>query len=211
MDWSLAPNVTFCWTGGKVIFLDAARDRYLALPDAASARFRDWLAGPASAPPFEQLTRAGLLVCDSRLAGVIEHCRVRVPDTDLDARQPDLASCSTFAAARAAVRARWRLKLRRFEQILSDIQSAQAGLSAAAAEDHACAYAQARRRLPLARQCLKDSLALLDFLTGRSIRATLVFGVMAEPFGAHCWVQSETAILNDSVDNVSRFTPIRAQ
>jgi hypothetical protein len=37
-----------------------------------------------------------------------------------------------------------------------------------------------------------------------------VFGVMATPFAAHCWIQDDQAILNDHYDRVSRFAPIFA-
>jgi hypothetical protein len=35
-----------------------------------------------------------------------------------------------------------------------------------------------------------------------------VFGVNADPFEAHCWVQAGNVVLNDTVAWVSGFTPI---
>ena len=49
---------------------------------------------------------------------------------------------------------------------------------------------------------------MLDFLHRRGSDARAVFGVMARPFRAHCWLQSETEILNDDADHVRAFTPI---
>jgi len=37
----------------------------------------------------------------------------------------------------------------------------------------------------------------------------LAIAVRTGPFGAHAWVQVGDAIVNDSVDNVRDFTPIR--
>ncbi|GAD58270.1 hypothetical protein MBEBAB_0520 [Brevundimonas abyssalis TAR-001] len=36
----------------------------------------------------------------------------------------------------------------------------------------------------------------------------MVFGIKLVPFGAHCWVQAGETVLNDTVDNVSEYTPI---
>ena len=38
--------------------------------------------------------------------------------------------------------------------------------------------------------------------------AQLVIGVRTSPFGAHSWAQHEDEVLNDSVEEVLRFTPI---
>jgi Transglutaminase-like superfamily len=35
-----------------------------------------------------------------------------------------------------------------------------------------------------------------------------VFGVNADPFEAHCWVQAGSVVLNDTLGRVSSFTPI---
>jgi hypothetical protein len=58
--------------------------------------------------------------------------------------------------------------------------------------------------------CLFDSLALLNFLARYGIFPTWVFGVQSEPFAAHCWVQRNGILLNDTVDRVRVYTPILA-
>jgi hypothetical protein len=58
--------------------------------------------------------------------------------------------------------------------------------------------------------CLFDSLALLNFLAKYDLFPTWVFGVQSEPFAAHCWVQQNEVLLNDTVDRVSLYTPILA-
>jgi hypothetical protein len=55
---------------------------------------------------------------------------------------------------------------------------------------------------------LLDSLALLAFLRQRGLYADLVFGVIRQPFAAHCWVQARGVVLNDRLDRVAEFTPI---
>ena len=56
--------------------------------------------------------------------------------------------------------------------------------------------------------CLFDSLALIHFLARFGVFPDWVFGVTADPFEAHCWVQSGKVVLNDTVERVSAFTPI---
>jgi hypothetical protein len=56
--------------------------------------------------------------------------------------------------------------------------------------------------------CLFDSLALIHFLAQYGLYPDWVFGVSADPFEAHCWVQAGQVVLNDTVERVSAFTPI---
>ncbi len=56
--------------------------------------------------------------------------------------------------------------------------------------------------------CLFDSLALVHFVARFGLYPDWVFGVRAEPFEAHCWVQAGNVVLNDTVERVSAFTPI---
>jgi hypothetical protein len=56
--------------------------------------------------------------------------------------------------------------------------------------------------------CLFDSLALIHFLARFHVYPDWVFGVNADPFEAHCWVQAGNCVLNDRVARVLGFTPI---
>lgn len=75
--------------------------------------------------------------------------------------------------------------------------------------DRALRFAAARKAVPIAPNCLADSLALLVWLGSERSGATLVFAVKLDPFAAHCWVQTETLLLNDRVDDTARFQPVR--
>jgi hypothetical protein len=70
-------------------------------------------------------------------------------------------------------------------------------------------FISARRLVPVKPNCLLDSVALLRWLGDAAASASLVFGVKLAPFAAHCWVQSDTALLDDVSDNVARFVPVR--
>jgi hypothetical protein len=58
--------------------------------------------------------------------------------------------------------------------------------------------------------CLFDSLALIGYLAKQGQFPWLVFGVIAEPFQAHCWVQDGDMVINDTLDRVFPYTPILA-
>jgi hypothetical protein len=61
---------------------------------------------------------------------------------------------------------------------------------------------------PRARVCLFDSLALMNFLLARGLAPTLVLGVRARPFSAHCWLESGAVCLNDAAEACDAYTPI---
>jgi hypothetical protein len=56
--------------------------------------------------------------------------------------------------------------------------------------------------------CLFEALALGRFLASYGIHPRWVFGVQARPFAAHCWLQQDALVLNDSIDHVGQYTPI---
>jgi hypothetical protein len=62
--------------------------------------------------------------------------------------------------------------------------------------------------LPKRPICLLESLTLIDFLERFDVTPELVFGVRTDPFEAHCWVQCNGVVLNESIDRVRQFTPI---
>ncbi|QDH33833.1 lasso peptide biosynthesis B2 protein [Porphyrobacter sp. YT40] len=70
------------------------------------------------------------------------------------------------------------------------------------------AFDRARLLRTAADRCLARSLACALMLAGHGIRATVVIGVRRSPFGAHCWAQSGSLIINDTWDETQRFTPL---
>jgi hypothetical protein len=51
---------------------------------------------------------------------------------------------------------------------------------------------------------------LSEFLARHGIHPVWIFGVQARPFAAHCWLQLNGTVLNDTVDHVIGYTPIMA-
>lgn len=56
--------------------------------------------------------------------------------------------------------------------------------------------------------CLFDSLALLEFLAAYHSFPRIVFGVVADPFHAHCWLQEGGMVLNDDLERIGHYKPI---
>jgi hypothetical protein len=71
-----------------------------------------------------------------------------------------------------------------------------------------CVFNSLRPFYPKPYVCLFDSLALLEMLAIYGGFPTLVFGVTTDPFHAHCWLQMENTVLNDSPAAVRAYTPI---
>lgn len=80
--------------------------------------------------------------------------------------------------------------------------------SARDTETLAARFIAARRMVPIAPNCLPDSLALSFFLARRDLFPEIVFGVKLDPFAAHCWVQTDQLVLNDSRDTIEGFVPV---
>ena len=57
-------------------------------------------------------------------------------------------------------------------------------------------------------RCLLDSLSLAEFLASYGIRATCIFGVRANPFEAHCWLQIGSHVVNETPEMAQRYAPI---
>ncbi len=70
------------------------------------------------------------------------------------------------------------------------------------------AFAIARAFYPRQKSCLFESLALIEFLAGAGAFPNWTFGVRSDPFGAHCWVETEGVVLNDGLETTRAFAPI---
>lgn len=110
------------------------------------------------------------------------------------------------------VRIRRALRTRPIADVVARAAGAQGEIDSDATDASLVArrFAAARHAVPIARNCLPDSLALIARLARCNIPSTLVFGVKLDPFAAHCWVQSGHLLLTDRLEEVERFTPVRS-
>lgn len=213
MGWQLAPGVGYCEARGELVFLDLARDKYLALRGQDRAAFDRLRAGEANgSDAITRLVATGLI---ARADGVsrLEPSRTLVPFHDLASRQD--AAFSLPMAVRAAWALRWARRAMKPDAIGATIAAFErakrrldAALDQAAAIEIAQRYAACRWLVPLPTRCLVDALALDRILLSRGIVSTLVFGVRLDPFAAHCWLQTPETILTGTSAEARNYTPI---
>ena len=215
MAWTLPDSVSFCEVHGRLVFLDSAADLYLCLPEAEEAVFRRLMAGEtifgaaSDIPPG--LASAGLLVegegqplAPCKSADIRASLLDQPPAPD-NRHVPGLA----IALARTAL----ALRLIGLDRTLRRLSRRIPALSTLDANADAGPVAAAFERLGMLatphEQCLVRSLALGRYLRRRGFAVDIVFGARLRPFSAHAWVQLGDTVLNDQLDTVRNFTPIR--
>ena len=169
----------------------------------------------------EPLLRQGWLL-EVPAAAAKEATPVRAP-----APETELLSGAEHASSRigaralltfvlASVLAKLALRFWRFDRVIRRVAARKAARPGAAAP---CDLGRARQLVEVfgrlrvflfshQEKCLQDSLALLEFLARYGIFPDWVFGVRARPFVAHCWVQYEDLVFNDTVEHVTGYIPI---
>lgn len=206
--------IGFGLVDGEPVFMDARTDTYFTLEASQNS---DLLALLDSGRPIG---------CDPRLAeamGVggepaeIVHAECPPAVRSLvDEKAPTHwpGAADLISTARLVIGTRYRLRRGPIETILENLLAAGthgANSTACGAQLSALArrYLSARRFVPVKGNCLLDSLALLRLLGPARHGAMLVFGVKLHPFAAHCWVQEDDLVLNDRLENVASFSPVR--
>lgn len=219
MGYRLAPHLSFCRADGQLIFLDTKRDRYFCLRGALDASFEAWLSGIApdarGRANLAGLAAQGVLADKSGPDATPDPCptpepaRISLYDEARSAgRFPVLAAYGRFKCARIAVKAfGLATSLACVERRKRHSKSAPD--ATARAQLVADAFHGAARHATTRLHCLPHSIAVAHAMLARGAPALLVLGVRTRPFGAHAWVQLGELLINDSLDNVRDFTPIR--
>ncbi|HEX8223742.1 MAG TPA: lasso peptide biosynthesis B2 protein [Allosphingosinicella sp.] len=213
-ELNLADHIRFCEVSGQRIFLDLKTDRYFSLPPAADAAFSALVHGGASVSGEAGGLYAAGLLSEPPAGRPIEPTSHPLPSDSFveDGELGRGLGAPLLAEVLILVlRARHQVRRKRLPKLL--VSGARADPSLAdggrGRRDEALGrFLRARRALPIAPNCLYDSLALRRFLERRSIAADLVIGTKLHPFAAHCWLQDGTTVLNDSLAAARGFTPI---
>lgn len=226
MPACIDPDLSYCLIDGHPLFLDLAGDRYFRLPATTEQAFLAHLDGAplASAAARMLVTR-----------GIAPAAEQASPDATAGAATLDPPSESAMERAphgppggralrldvlRDVCTVRLQLKHRTLKDTLAAMVAYRrdragpphAGPSPALLQRlcaAAGAFRNARLYVPAATRCLPDSIALVRYLSRHGLFAHLVFGVMANPLSAHCWVQARHLVVNDTVGNACAHTPIR--
>jgi hypothetical protein len=226
--YQLSSDVYACHVSDQFVFLDLHQDKYTCLDVATSSlacpTLQKIIEGCATPDPasrrdhesiLAELTKASILVESEQ---TYPRERLVVPPVD-GALTPKFAAGHTFATHHAfnflisVSLASARLRLFSLQSTVARERAitrgaTQRGFDNARARDLLTAFTALRVFWSRPRQCLFDALALRIFLARYGLHAHWVFGVRMNPFGAHCWIQHEGIVLNDSVEFVRAFTPI---
>lgn len=224
----LAPDIYFCASDGVYIFLDARADRYFAYTGDTARLFSKVISTDRTeqlsqdAERFsDHLLRSGVLLRPAAKARPLKACTAARPEASRFEQACLLAADAKYSEwsniLTALVRS-WSLKrthslrgvlsgARRWKQ---DVPRGHGRTLEEATERTAQFLAVAPFLFTTKDACLFRSLFLMRFLAGHGIAATWTFGARLAPFGAHCWVEYEGAVLNDHLEHVGGFTPILA-
>lgn len=218
MPFQLRHNVFWCDCTGRAVFLDVEADRYFCLPSDANEAFLRLATGdpdPRDAERLQMLVSRGILIEGSASAAIAEPPTIEVADRDL----PD--EPHPFPRLRAIVRelvsemlAVRLLRTRTFSEVIDLVRRKGSNdrrpprdpdsmLQAIAGASSAASYL-----MRMQDRCLVRALAVHLICMRRGIRPKLVFGVIAHPFAAHCWVQLENRVLVGGFEHARLYTPI---
>lgn len=237
-EYFLAKHVFCCVLGESAVLLDLARDKYLVLPteglEAAgidvqsSTRVREHGASSlfreGATAKIQELLVRGLITPDMASRNpvvpttLISPCRTLrdISGDDLLVRTSSHAtalSMTNFLVA--ATSATLALRFRSIQVVVEALRrrrTLDCGSARTVNLDLCTAivanFNNFRPLFPRQYLCLFDSLALLNLLARHRQHPLWVFGVQIAPFAAHCWVQWDDVVLNDTVEEVRAYTPI---
>ena len=235
--YRLSKHAYVCLADDRLVFSDIRDDMYRCLDkkntQAALRLFPDFQGldkPPISETPattaeetelvVRELSENGLLAEGGAAGKTFAPVRVSVPtssilsDNPAPIPRPHVGHWASFL--QASLKASGKLRLQSLRRTIQSVENRKRRRSDASSQDsdvlrelvaifHHLRPYYVRRYL-----CRFDSLALVEFLAHYDQFPQWVFGVRSEPFGAHCWVQHEDCLLNESIDYVSHFTPIMA-
>lgn len=211
MPYAPPPHVKLASAGGDLVIFDMLQDEYLAIPRDSAANVLSALADEPHDhldPALTELLESGLLVIGH------EHWRphegsppAALPDPAPVARRYSIPLLVSFLLAAVQT----YLSYKRGKAIASMQPKGSIAAASLSPDNMAAIIAQftwLRGLVPGSGRCLIQSMLLIRFLGHLGIRPELVFGVRTHPFEAHCWVEWDAHVLNDSPDHVRWFTVI---
>lgn len=217
----LRDQLYHCRSGDRTIFLDVGADRYFYLPDKLELMFQNFQVNGAqgSDSEFVVLVDCGILVSAPPSGKRIESMTLPRPTLNPPTIIGSGSSLTLTSLALAHhLLVRHRLRRRRFSAILNVLaarsQTARlmpAGfVSPKQTARIVSAFDRAGIILGVADQCLVRSMSMLAMMHNIGTAPYLVFGVRTNPFSAHCWIQEDDVVLNDSPEHARLFEPILA-
>lgn len=118
----------------------------------------------------------------------------------------------SLVAAASLVRSTWAFQNRPLAQLIAppSVRGRDRALPEDGLERAVAAAKAALPWVPGEGECLQRAFELRRFLAEKGFGTTWMFGVKTWPFAAHCWLQIDDMVVGDTVERVSRYTPIMA-
>jgi hypothetical protein len=230
----LSKDCFVCRMGCYWIILSANRDRYLCVAHAELVSIGDQLygwpkQGDSMARPspigtearklVESLTINGIITSNPTIGKPFAESEYPTPESHIEALESTTsAHVPLFWILRfflACAKVDWQLRTKAFSRTLKRIERRRRRADSSSVIGNVphvstliAAFQTLRPLYPRSYLCLFDSLALLEFLAGYRFLPRVVFGVVADPFQAHCWLQDGSTVINDELERVGRYKPI---
>ena len=228
-------HIFFCISNEYCVILDLKRDKYICLDPQRAAYLASLLKDDSlnkalkiiSKKNIDQtlenaknsLIENGLLTKDKKDGKPDALTQFQSPTTPLidheHAALPHIQSSHVLKFFHASAIAFWKLRRWSLERTVQSVERRRRTKDSIWSEGDfleasrlVAIFERLRPFFPTNYLCLFDSLALIEFLAKYGLYATWVYGVEAEPFSAHCWVQKDSILLNDAVDRIRLYTPI---
>lgn len=223
-----------CRAQGYWIILSAKQDKYLCVPHSDLASIGSQLQGwrcqdfdSECAPKhgaevdalIDSLISCKVVTSDPNAGKPFAELEYPVGEASIEALEdvasPRPSASSTVRFYMACGRVDLRLRTSSMSRTLAGIEerrrrsaSPATGFDTSYASMLITTFKVLRPFYPRPSLCLFDSLALLEFAANYRLFPRIVFGVIADPFQAHCWLQEGSMVLNDDLERISRYKPI---
>lgn len=218
MSLQLRDDLAWCISQGRAVFLDTVADRYFTLAGKANEAFLRLASGEAQRSDVEQLhalMERGMLREDGLQQGFRLPPKLAPPTHDVTVATSGFAHPLRLIRALLLERAvAAALRRGQFHALLQDLRQAGVARPSRNVDERrqmeriVAAFATAAFLTGSHDRCLVRAIAAQWASTGKGLRSKLVFGVIAHPFAAHCWVQLGAAVMVGGYEEARLYTPI---
>lgn len=235
-QYFLPQHVFLCQSAGQAIFLDLRSDQYLALARAQAqlvSRFvRGWPSTIGNEPEgtdesnrdsvaktLALLCNRGLLTANEGIGKLATPSALNAPTMELNFDGVDenirlgLSDVLGFLSSLAIALRMRALPLETCVSLIKErkkeVSQLRTSIDMVLLTRLVRAYSRLRPFFFTAKDaCLFECLVLGIYLSRQGISPTWVFAVQANPFSAHCWLQHDEIVINDTLENIQGFAPI---
>lgn len=218
MTLHLREDVYCCVANGKTVLLDLRADRYIALSPGTASALQSLLDNSTTdGPPpsaLLPLVEAGLVENSNDMPPPPAPLQTPTQSV-LSLTLPRPSLLRLLEAFSHQVHATRSLARHGFYATIDRIRRRKAkALQATQTNRSVLPHAILAANLRLGRyvraqdRCLPRAIGLIELLARHDAYPCLVMAVRMKPFEAHAWVQWDDMVLNDTVDQVRRYTPI---